>query len=167
MSLILGMALAFPLTAQPDNNAAAPSPPDTAAPAEPGELETSDQTVKIKADAEDEQIAGRLRRILDASGRYENLAVSVRDGIVFLEGTTTQEDYRAWASDLAGRTEDVVAVVNNLELDPPPVLEQDAVTDQLGELWNNFYRALPLIGIGLLILLVSAVLAKLIGRVIN
>lgn len=136
-------------------------------PAATGELETSDQTVKIEASADDDQIAGRLRDILTASGRYENLALSVRDGIVFLEGTATREDHRVWASDLAGRTEDVVAVVNNLEIDPPPVLEQDAVADQLGQFFNNFVRALPLIGVGLLLLIASVLLAKLVTYIIS
>lgn len=84
---------------------------------------------------------------------------------MFISGTTGDENYKTWAGDLARRTQDVVAVVNNLEVVEPPVLEQYAFTDSLAEMWRSFVRSLPLVLVGLLILSVSVVIAMFVGRI--
>ena len=43
--------------------------------------------------------------------------VSVRDGVVFLDGTTGPRRYRRWAGDLAQNTQGTVAVVNRIEVE--------------------------------------------------
>lgn len=141
---------------------AAPQPPDA-----PDALEATGQTVKVDGSASDDQIAERLREILESSARYDELVVRVDQGIVFMDGRTEQDAYKDWASQLARRTEDVVAVVNNLLVEPPPVLEQYAVKDELRGLWNSFVRALPLAGIGLATLIASILLALFIVRLLG
>ncbi|HQZ65092.1 MAG TPA: BON domain-containing protein [Planctomycetaceae bacterium] len=51
---------------------------------------------------------------------FQNEEVHVQSGVVFLTGETRLEKYRTWASDLAGKTEDVVAVVNRITVSSPP-----------------------------------------------
>ncbi|MEM6314668.1 MAG: mechanosensitive ion channel domain-containing protein [Planctomycetota bacterium] len=130
-------------------------------------LEASEQTVKVEGETNDRKIAQRLREIYEASGRYEGLSVEVRDGIVFLEGETSSDAYKAWASELARKTEDVVAVVNDMSVTPPPVLETDTIAREVVELWRGFVRSLPLIGIGLVVLIACVLLAGLIGRLLT
>ena len=136
----------------------APAPQTETTPDAPDALETSEQTVKVDAAADDAEIAQRLRDIYDASERYTNLNVEVRDGIVFLEGETDNDDYREWASSLARRTQDVVAVVNNLGV-VPPALDEHPIRQETVELWRGFVRSLPLIGVGLVLLIASLLLA--------
>lgn len=131
--------------------------------AESAELETATQPVKVEGSADDGVIAERLRSIYEASGRYEDLSLRVQDGIVFIAGRAERDEHKQWASDLARRTEDVVAVVNDLEVVPPPVLEESVVRGELVGLWRSFVRALPLIGVGLLLLIVAVVLARLVS----
>ena len=140
---------------------------EPAASAVADDLESTQQAVKIEGSADDAQIADRLRQILTASERYEGLEVKVTDGIVFLDGQTARGDFKEWASQLARRTQDVVAVVNRLEVSPPVSLEQYRLRDQLREIWRGLVRALPLIGLGLVILLISAGLARLVTAVLG
>lgn len=72
--------------------------------------------VAVTPDARDTQIADRLQSILSASDWFDILDVSVREGIVFLDGQTETEERRDWAQQLASRTQDVVAVVNRIEV---------------------------------------------------
>jgi small-conductance mechanosensitive channel len=130
-------------------------------------LEATDQTVKVDGGAGDEAIARRLRGILDASGRYDELTVDVRDGLVFLSGLTDRTDYKAWAADLAQRTEDVVAVVNDIEVRAGPAFDQTPVRREAMELWREFVRSLPLIGLGLVLLLLSLGVARIAGRLFD
>ncbi|MEM8739570.1 MAG: mechanosensitive ion channel family protein [Planctomycetota bacterium] len=141
---------------------AAAGQPDTEA-----QLETTEQTVRVDDSAADVDIAERLREIFTASGRYDGLVVEVRDGIVFIDGVATQDDHKQWATDLARRTEDVVAVVNNLEVVPPPVLEQVTFTAELIDIGREALRSLPWVGLGLVILAVSLVVAWLVVRLID
>lgn len=130
------------------------------------ELLDTPQTVKVDDAAADLDIGDRLRDIFEASERYEKLKIEVRDGIVFISGTATSDDHKAWAGDLARRTQDVVAVVNNLNVVEPPVLEQYAFTDSLRDLWRSFMRSLPLVAVGLLIFGLSFMLALVVARLI-
>ncbi|MEM6562614.1 MAG: BON domain-containing protein, partial [Planctomycetota bacterium] len=141
--------------------------PQTAGNGDEPALEASEQTVKVEGETNDRKIAQRLREIYEASGRYEGLSVEVRDGIVFLEGETSSDAYKAWASELARKTEDVVAVVNDMSVTPPPVLETDTIAREVVELWRGFVRSLPLIGIGLVVLIACVLLAGLIGRLLT
>jgi small-conductance mechanosensitive channel len=79
----------------------------------------SEREIAVAPAARDAAIAGRLTRILKASGWFVSLDISVREGIVFLDGQTETDERKKWAEALALRTEDVVAVVNRLEVDRP------------------------------------------------
>ena len=139
----------------------------SAGPAAGDDLETTEQTVKIDGSADDQEIAQRLQKILIAAERYQQLEVTVTDGIVFIDGRTTRGDFKDWASQLARRTQDVVAVINRIEVVPPVSLEQYQLKDQVLDIWRGLLRALPLIGLGLLILLISAGLARLVTAVLG
>ncbi|MFN2327204.1 MAG: BON domain-containing protein, partial [Gemmatimonadales bacterium] len=75
--------------------------------------------IAIEPGARDAQIADRLEKILGASKWFAPLAVSVREGIVFLDGQTETDERKAWAQQLALRTQDVVAVVNRIDVQRP------------------------------------------------
>ena len=84
----------------------------------PGTLDSTvsdpPKEVAVAPDVSDLEIADRLERILVASEWFMPLAVSVREGIVFLDGQTESDERKEWARQLALRTEGVVAVVNRI-----------------------------------------------------
>jgi small-conductance mechanosensitive channel len=145
--LALGL-LAFDTSAQ---DAAAPdvpvAPPDAGQAAVP-----TPARVDIEPGARDPEIARRLRDILDATGWFQDPAVTVRDGVAFLSGATGREQYRTWAADLAWRTEDVVAVVNRIEVREQPAWDLAPVAEELERLGRLTLLALPYLVVAALIL---------------
>lgn len=147
-----------------------PAGPADNAPAEPltepGDVQSTDQQVTLDHQVDDGRIAERLRDIYQASGWFDSLSVQASDGIVFIDGRTTSEEYRDWAGQLARRTEGVVAVVNRIDVDAPPALNSFSLKRELAELWAGFLRLLPLIGIGLLAILLCAIIARYLSRLL-
>jgi len=121
-------------------------------PREPVASETA-REIAVAPEALDAEIEGRLQRILETSGWFSPLDVSVREGIVFLDGQTETDERRAWAEQLATRTEAVVAVVNRLKV-------EREVNWDLAPTWREFQGLVdqakwiaPLVLVSVLILL--------------
>ena len=129
----------------------------------PGAAEEAPQTptkVTVEPLARDNEIRDRLKRILDATGWFTDPQVRVDEGVVFLAGTATDDEYRKWAEKLAGSTQDVVAVVNHMSVARPMVWDFRPAVEGLRELWIQLLRWLPFIAFGLLILLATFAAAR-------
>ena len=109
---------------------AAPALAQEAAPAVPP------QAVKVVPEASDAKIEERLQRILKSTGWFEATRVSVKDGVVFLDGTTGTQEHRAWAGTLAKNTQGTVAVVNRIEANA----DVGSTLARAGEEFASFYR---------------------------
>lgn len=117
--------------------------------------------VDIQPAAPDDQIRTRLQKILEATGWFQSPQVEVQDGVVFLKGQTETNEYKQWAGDLARNTQDVAAVVNQIELIQPSIWDSQPAITGLRDLWINFIRTIPLFGFSLLVLLVTWIAARL------
>lgn len=133
----------------------------TPTPAGDGTPLEAPERVEIERTARDEEIRDRLQSILVATGWFTNPDVQVRDGVVFLQGQTRAEEYQRWAGDLARNTQDVAAVVNQIELTTPSVWDFQPALTGLREMWFSLVKSIPLVGFSLLILLVAWVVARL------
>lgn len=133
------------------------SPADESAQTEPA------SEVVVSPQAADRQIADRLESILRASGWFEAPTVSVREGIAFLDGTTQTDDRKTWAGSLARKTQDVVAVVNRIEVEPTISWDWTPALRELRNLANQFQHMVPLLLIGGVILFASWYLARGVG----
>jgi small conductance mechanosensitive channel len=111
--------------------------------------------VDVQPETEDRAIAERLRDILAATGWFDAPKVQVRDGVVFLRGEAQSEQRRQWASELSRNTEDVVAVVNQMELRQEPVWDLTPGLLSLGELVRKLVQSLPAAIFALLVLLIT------------
>lgn len=116
--------------------------------------------VQVAPRARDDEIERRLERILDATGWFEQSDVRVDEGIVFLAGQTKDERSRTWASDLARRTEGVVAVVNRIEIEVSGTSRFSPAWEGLRELWESFLRSLPAYSLGAVLLLLAYALGR-------
>lgn len=105
------------------------------------------QKVDVNQVTQDSEIENRLSRILVASGWFEDPNVRVNEGIVFIEGQTTDEKYAQWAANVARNTQDVVAVINDIAVDDSVDLSESVshVGDSLQRMWRDFLKRLPLI----------------------
>lgn len=111
--------------------------------------------VEVEHITDDARIADRLVGIFAATEWFQEPRVEVDRGVVFLYGGTHREQHRDWAQQLAGRTEGVVAVVNKIDLIEPDPWDLSSTWGEVRELYRGFTRRLPLLGLGLLMLLVA------------
>ena len=117
--------------------------------------------VNVVPAARDDEISKRLQSILDSTGWYSNPVVEVKDGVVFLTGQTKTADFKKWAGDLAGKTQDVVAVVNKIELAQPSIWDFQPAFTALQDFWLSLVRSIPLVLFSILILIVTWVIIRL------
>ena len=128
----------------------------------PPDAVTSDpqREVTIAPDVRDSDIADRLERILSASGWFEELTVSVSEGIVFLDGQTGTEEQKDWARQLALRTQSVVAVVNRMEVVPEISWDLTPTFREIENLTNRVQWFAPLLVVSLVVLVLTWLLAR-------
>ncbi|NBD29807.1 MAG: mechanosensitive ion channel [Alphaproteobacteria bacterium] len=113
---------------------------------------------------QDAEIAVRLREILQELGNYEDVTVTVADGIVTLRGTATSLAEAQSLDGLAARVEGVVAVKNE-------VRETSDIVRRLDPAWDRFMGRvdallvqLPLALIALGVFLLIVVVGIRVGR---
>lgn len=153
MKLILSLALvvlatvASPASAQDPVSDAAPAP--------------AIETVSVDPKARDHDIEIRLENILAATKWFDKLDVRVQEGVVFLDGASDTGAHATWAADLARRTQDVAAVINRLEVEPPSIVDFEPATAGLRDLGRSIVGALPLVVFALVVLGIGWLLSRL------
>jgi len=119
------------------------------------EIPETPEAVSVSEVVDDHQIDDRLQQILKSTEWFEAESVEVENGVVFLSGTTADEKYRTWAGDLAGKTEDVVAVVNRIRVTEPPILDLGPAWFAARDMLRTSIRALPMILLSVLLLVLT------------
>ncbi len=120
--------------------------------------------VEIEPTARDFEIRNRLARIMVATGWFIDPQVKVQEGVVFLSGQANTSDQRKWAGDLARNTQDVVAVVNQMQLTETSLWDFRPALLELRNIWSGFIRSLPLLGFSILVIIITIVAARLIAK---
>jgi len=117
--------------------------------------------VEVQPVAKDDDIRQRIADILKTTSWFGEPKVTVQEGIVFLKGTTENDESKQWAGDLAKNTEGVVAVVNQIEVAPTTVWDFDPTFQVLNDLARGFVRLLPLIVVAVVVIAISWIFARL------
>ena len=117
--------------------------------------------VEVQPVAKDDQIRQRIANILKTTSWFGEPEVSVQEGIVFLKGTTENEESKQWAGNLAKNTEGVVAVVNQIDVAPTTIWDFDPTFQILNDFARGLVRMLPLIVVAIVVIAISWILAKL------
>lgn len=134
---ILALIWAMPLAAQLET------------PAEPAETPTPVQTIAAtQEDGADEAIAERISGIFAELPAFAGVEVVVSEGVVVLSGTVPKAEDVDRAEAIVTRVSGVVTVENGLERDLS-ISADGAGISLLGERWDAFVKALPLIGAAL------------------
>jgi small-conductance mechanosensitive channel len=133
-----------------------------------GDANAPAETVAVAGVADDSLIRQRLDKIFAAArkaGWLTDVEVVIDSGIVTLSGQADTDEHRQWAANVAHKTEDVVAVINELHLDDAVDLQstQDIIRESLDALWTDFVKRSPLLVAALIVVVLTALLAKLIG----
>lgn len=130
------------------------------------------ETVAVDDVAEDDAIRRRLTKIYEAArnaGWLNNVEVVLDSGIVTLKGQADTDQHRQWSENVARKTKDVVAVVNEISIDSAVDLEttKEVVAKSLDSLWTDFLKRSPLLFAAVLILVITSLFAKLVGWAIH
>jgi small-conductance mechanosensitive channel len=120
-------------------------------------------SVTVVPAADDADISQRLQGILESTGWFTTPRVSVRQGVVTVDGGTDSQEHKRWAGELAEKTQDVVAVVNRIKVET----DVGSTFGRAGEEIRGFYRAVveawPLVLLSIFILLITWLIAKLVS----
>ena len=124
------------------------------------------ETVSVQNISDDDAIRDRLTKIFDSAkeaGWLSDAEVDLKSGIVTIRGQADTEEHRQWAENVARKTEDVVAVINELSIDSAVDLAstREVVTKSLDSLWTDFLVRSPLLVAALFVVLVTSLLSKL------
>jgi len=120
--------------------------------------------VEVQPTARDDEIETRLQDILVATGWFTEPEVSVQDGVVFLTGEAQTEEFKTWASNLATNTRDVAAVVNQMEVVEPALLDFDPIWTGLRNQGRTILRSIPILGFSLIILFFAWIISRMMSR---
>lgn len=120
----------------------------------------SSREIAVTPGARDAEIAERLEGILEASEWFSPLTVTVREGIVFLDGQTETDERRDWAQQLASRTQDVVAVINRIEVRRPISWDLTPTWNELERLGERVQWVAPLTVLSLIILVIFWLISR-------
>ena len=82
-------------------------------------------------------------------------------------GEAKQDEFKSWAGDLASNTQDVAAVVNRLSVTEKSIWDFSGAVGELREFRKTSVQSIPLILFGIVILVITWLLAKLAGYVAN
>lgn len=118
--------------------------------------------VEVEPRVQDEQIARRLKRILQATPNwFYEPDVSVQEGVAFIRGQTTTDERKTWAGELARGTEGVVAVVNLIDVAPGNAWDFGPAFAGMAKLWRESVRQLPWVVFSLGIIILAFIVARL------
>ena len=110
----------------------------------------------------DAEIANCLQRILQSTGWFEMPRVSVRDGVVSLDGRTGTQEHRNWAGVLAENVQGTVAIVNRIEVHADVRSTFGRAGDEFASLYRQALQAWPLVALAVVIIVVTWLIAKLV-----
>jgi small conductance mechanosensitive channel len=139
------VTLAMTMQDEAETSATMKEAPSATAPVSDPTTPEAPKEVKVTGVVQDEDIGIRLQEIMKSTDWFQNEEVEVRNGVVFLSGTTRDLKYKEWAASLASKTEDSVAVVNHIKVIDPPILDFAPAWSEASQLGRNFIRALPLL----------------------
>lgn len=125
------------------------------------------EQVDVRPEAADSEIQERLSGILASTGWFVNTEVEVNDGVVFLRGETETDDFKRWAGELARNTQDVTAVVNQMQVIEPDIWNYEPAFTGMQDLWRSIMRSIPFWVFGLIVIVLFWGLSLLIAKIMR
>ncbi|PVA05242.1 mechanosensitive ion channel domain-containing protein [Thalassorhabdomicrobium marinisediminis] len=113
---------------------------------------------------QDADIAVRIREILHELGNYDDVTVTVREGIVRLRGTTASMAEAQALEPLVSRVEGVVAVRNDVTETAELARRLDPAVDRFMARVNQLLVVLPLLVIAALVMGLITIIGFLVAR---
>ncbi len=147
----------------PEQTAPAPNAPNaTAAAPSSAPMEGAAKVAVVPSATDDARTQTTLMSLVTQAGWFPELKVSVKNGIVRIQGKTKDTQHLEWLAKTADRLPTVVAVINQAEIETPPVSDLTPAWNEFKRLIERSKRALPRV----VIALVLGTLFFFLGRVL-
>jgi small conductance mechanosensitive channel len=121
--------------------------------------------IRVEPTVGDPAIAARIERILASTTWFRKARVAVRDGVVFLDGTTDSLEHQRWAGRLAESTEGTVAVVNRIEVEADATMTFGLAREELAKIGEQALQTWPWVLLAIVVIFLSWLLSHLVRRV--
>ena len=125
-------------------------------------ITVTEQVISVESQIKDEAIKQRLENIIQASQWINNTVVEVNEGIVIIQGDTDNKVHNQWIESMANKTDGVIAVINRIKIQNKEIWNLEPAANETIILFNKFVRSLPTIITGILILLLTWYISKLV-----
>lgn len=123
------------------------------------------QPAEIQVEApEDEAIQSRIVAIFAEIDSLQGVDVDVREGVVTLNGGVSNSAAAVQATNIAGRLEGVVTVEDKIDRTLDIEGNVSPLVDNFNAKLKSYYRALPLLGLGLALFLTISLPAHLLAN---
>lgn len=167
--LILLIISIFTLTAGAENNPAGnsveqtlvkpdPQPPEKTSssatvPASPmtTDLSAGNKVIVVPTPADDAKAQTTLTSLAAQAGWFPELKISVKNGIVIIKGKTKDAQHLEWLAKTADRLPAVIAVINQAQIETPPVSDLTPAWNEFKRLIEKSKKALPRVMMALIL----------------
>tara|TARA_R110000803_G_scaffold101164_1_gene169102 strand:- start:598 stop:1857 length:1260 start_codon:yes stop_codon:yes gene_type:complete len=121
--------------------------------------------VQTRADSPDDQaIENRIAAIFSQIDSLAHVEVDVREGVVSLTGAVSNSATALRAKEIAGRLEGVVTVEDKIDRTLDIEGNVSPLVDNFNAKLKSYYRALPLLGLGLALFLIISFAGHLLAN---
>lgn len=121
------------------------------------EIESVERTINPQVQNTDKVIQEKLIKILQSSGKFEDIRVSVQEGVVALSATAQSLQYVSWPSDVAKNIDGVIGVMSDVQAQK---IDLKPIQQEFTQLVNAGIELIPLIILGVVVLSFFFFLAK-------
>jgi small conductance mechanosensitive channel len=138
--------------------------PATSASAGSDVSQNPDKIAEIPSGRDDARTQQILNSLSAQAGWFPDVRISVKDGMVTIEGRTKDAQQLEWLAKTADRLPTVVAVINKAEIETPPITDLSPAWKEFKRIVEKTKRALPLVLLAIALLTFFGFIGRYIYR---
>jgi small conductance mechanosensitive channel len=106
---------------------------------------SGDKIVKLPSPGDDQRTQNILNSLADQAGWFPDVRISVKNGMVTIDGKAKNGEQLSWLAKTADRLPSVIAVINKAVIEEPPVTDLSPAWKEMRGLIEKAKRSLPLL----------------------
>lgn len=115
------------------------------------QLETVDRSISLSEKNQDKAIEQKIARILESSGKFTDIDIRVKEGLVRINATAQSLQYVNWPSNVAQNVDGVIGVINDVSAQNINLLNFELFKSQFIEVGRSAFQVLPTVILGIIV----------------
>ncbi|HBF08888.1 MAG TPA: hypothetical protein DHW71_07410 [Gammaproteobacteria bacterium] len=115
------------------------------------QLETVDRSISLSEKNQDKAIEQKITRILESSGKFTDIDIRVKEGLVRINATAQSLQYVNWPSNVAQNVDGVIGVINDVSAQNINLLNFELFKSQFIEVGRSAFQVLPTVILGIIV----------------